>query len=96
MLKRDPDDLKPCPHMETLVSAWLDGALTGLLRWYTAWHVAHCPRCTDAAPVLRVLRARLRRIAALPPDPTLTPERRAAIEAAWQRADQSSAGPPPS
>ena len=96
MWKNDPADLKPCPHMQTLVSAWLDGALTGLMRWYTEWHVAHCPRCTDAVPVLRVLRARLRRLSEVPPDPALTPEQRNAVEAAWQRADQSSVGPPSS
>ena len=82
--------------MQTLVSAWLDDALSGVLRWYTAWHVAHCPRCTDAVPVLRALQTRLRRIAGLPPDPVLAPERRAAVEAAWQQVDQPSSGPPSS
>lgn len=95
MLKRDSNDLKPCPHMQTLVSAWLDGKLSGLMRWYTAWHVAHCPRCTDAVPVLRLLRDRLRRLSHLPdPDEALTPERRAAVEAGWEKADQVSGVPP--
>ena len=97
MLKHDPDDLKPCPHMQTLVSAWLDGVLTGLMRWYTNWHVAHCPRCTDAVPVLRTLRARLRRLSETPgAGQALTPERRAAVEAAWVQADQVFVGPPSS
>ena len=91
MFKQDPDDLKPCPHMETCVSAWLDGALNGLLRWYTEWHVAHCRRCADAVPVLRALRARLRRLSETPSDP-LTPERRAAVVSGWERADQTSGG----
>jgi len=96
MTQHDPDELKPCPHMQTLVSAWLDNALTGLLRAYTRWHVAHCPRCTAAVPVLLALRGRLRRFSnALPAEEeTLTPQRRAAVESAWERADQS-AGPPP-
>ena len=94
MFKHDPDDLKPCPHMENLVSAWLDGALNGLMAWYTRWHVSQCPRCTDAVPVLRVLRGRLRGIAERPPDPALTPEQRAAVEAAWQRVDQAPVSPP--
>ncbi|MBV9849443.1 MAG: zf-HC2 domain-containing protein [Armatimonadetes bacterium] len=96
MFKQDPDDLKPCPHMETWVSAWLDGALTGLMRWYTEWHVAHCPRCTDAVPVLRALRARLRRLSETPGGEALTPERRAAVVSGWERADQASGGAAPS
>ena len=32
MKKPDPSDLKPCPHMRTLVSAWIDGRVTGLAR----------------------------------------------------------------
>ena len=88
MFKHDPDDLKPCPHMETLVSGWLDGALNGLQRWYTQWHVSQCPRCSNAVPVLRVLKDRLHGIAEQPSDPALTPEQRAAVETAWQRADQ--------
>jgi hypothetical protein len=96
MFQHDPDDLKPCPHMETLVSGWLDGALNRLMAWYTRWHVSQCPRCSKAVPVLRSLKGRLRGIADDPSDTALTPEQRAAVEAAWQRADQAVAPPPSS
>ena len=97
MFKQDPYDLKPCPLMQTLVSAWVDGILSGLTRRYTEWHVAHCPRCTAAVDALRVLRARLRRLSGTPvaDGDVLTPERRDAVEAAWRRSDHPlSSGPP--
>lgn len=101
--KVNPDNLKPCAHMQTLVSAWLDGHLSGLARWYTARHVRGCAQCQASLPFLRGLRARL---LALPgdgsasdtpdplpvPAPTLTPQRWNAVEAAWQQADK--AAPP--
>jgi hypothetical protein len=93
--RHDPDDLKPCPHMENLVSAWVDGKLTGLKLWYTRWHVGQCARCKPAVPVLEALRDRLRRLAEHDTErhtdeyAALTPDRRAALEAAWERVDQT-------
>lgn len=46
--------------MRSLVSAWLDGKLTGVLRWYTEWHMAHCPQCAASIPFFRSLQGRLR------------------------------------
>jgi len=79
----NPHDLKPCPHMRVLVSSWLDGALTGLARWYTAFHVARCPQCQSSLPFLRTLHSRLEDIGTRPPDAALTPERWERVEAAW-------------
>jgi hypothetical protein len=78
--------------MENWVSAWVDNKLTGFSLWYTRWHVRHCPRCTDSLPVLNALRARLRRLSDMPPldediAPALTPERRVAVQAAWEQTD---------
>ncbi len=89
--RHDPDDLKPCPHMENLVSAWVDDKLTGLMLWYTRWHVGQCSKCTPAVPVLRALRARLRGLTdgEATEHAALTPERRAAVEAAWEQSDRS-------
>jgi hypothetical protein len=89
--KHDPDNLKPCPHMENLISAWVDGKLTGLKLWYTRWHVSQCPRCTSAIPILEALQGRLHRLSGTDaPEPlALTPERRAALEAAWEQADRA-------
>ena len=92
MLKHDTNDLKPCPHMQTLVSAWVDDALNGLLSRYTEWHVRHCPRCSAAVPVLRALQSRLHQYRlASAGEATLTSERRAALQEAWERADQAAA-----
>lgn len=87
----DPYDLKPCPHMRVLVPCWLDGALTGFARWYTAFHVAHCPQCRSSLPFLRTLHDRLERIGAHPPEAALTPDRWERIEAAWRGTDPGAA-----
>lgn len=97
MMKRDPTELKPCTHMQLLVSAWTDGQLNGLLRQFTEWHIRHCPRCSSAVSVLQTLRGRLRR---LPPhsEAPLSLGRREFLEEAWKRADEgaplSGADPP--
>jgi anti-sigma factor RsiW len=93
MKKPDPSDLKPCPHMRTWVSAWIDGRLTGLARWYTERHVHGCPQCQSSLPFLRGMRARLLRFAAPPPDAALPPERWAQVEAEWERAERDLAPP---
>lgn len=98
--KVDPDNVKPCAHMQALVSAWLDGHLSGLARWYTTRHVHGCAQCQASLPFLRGLRARL---LALPdadnaPDgmasplasaQALTPQRWNTVEAAWEQADDA-------
>ena len=98
--KIDPTDLKPCRHMRTLVSAWMDGRLTGPARWYTEWHLRGCPQCQASLPFLRSLHARLLALPADAPAPagpagTLTEAQWAEIEACWAQAEQDHAHPPP-
>lgn len=90
MLKHNPNDWKPCRHMRTLMSAWMDGALSGLARWYLERHVADCPRCRAALPILRSLHNRLHSLECLP-EAALSAERWAAVEAAWEKADREHA-----
>lgn len=91
-MKSNADDLKPCPHMRVLISAWIDGALSELARWYTTWHLAHCPRCQAAAAALRAMRDRLRALSARPHSDQmgvwgLAPERWQAVEEGWKQTD---------
>ena len=88
--KLDPQNVKPCRHMETLVSAWVDGKLTGIARWYTALHVKGCPQCQSSLPFLRTLHFRLSALSRTPPAETLSDPRWQALEAAWTHAE---AGP---
>lgn len=94
MKKPDPTDLKPCPHMRTLVSAWSDGRLTGLARWYTERHVKDCPQCQSSIPFLRSMHARLLSLGAPPGDAALGPGRWARVEAEWERAERGPSPPP--
>ena len=74
--------------MRTLVSAWVDGGVTGLARWYTERHIQGCRRCQSSLPFLRAMRARLLNLGAPPPDAALAPERWAQVEAEWERAER--------
>ena len=92
---RAPDG-KPCPHLQTLISALSDGSLGGIARWYATQHAKGCPRCASALVALRAQRERLRALGLPPPAdveavpaPALSPERRAALEAAWSRLDET-------
>ncbi len=91
MRKPEPHDLKPCPHMRILVSAWIDDALTGLARWYTAWHVAHCPQCAASLPFLQGLRDRMRDLESAGGDVHLPPERWATVEEGWEQMEREQA-----
>ena len=86
----------PCPQMRTLLSQIADGTLHGLLRRYADAHLARCGHCQSALRGLRRLRERLHSIAHAPAAPeatlTLSAERRAAVESAWERMDEG--GPP--
>lgn len=93
MKKMNPSDLKPCPHMRTLVSAWMDEKLTGLARRYTEWHVQSCPQCQSSLPFLRGMRARLLRLGERPANSALPPERWERVEAAWAQAERDLAPP---
>lgn len=90
MLKLDPTDLKPCRHMQTLVSAWVDGKLTGLARWYTEKHVQGCPQCQSSLPFLRSLHFRLSGLGKAQTPERLSEKRWEAVHAAWAQADPES------
>jgi hypothetical protein len=90
--KTDPNDLKPCPHMRTLVSAWVDGKMTGIAKWYTEWHVKHCPQCQSAIPFLRSLHERLQSLGSQEtsqggPSQELPELRWSRIREAWDKVD---------
>ncbi|GAB4458827.1 MAG: hypothetical protein OHK0029_20560 [Armatimonadaceae bacterium] len=84
---------RPCPHMKTLISGLADDSLTGMMRWFTEMHAKGCGPCGSAVAQLKGLRMRLRGLNA-PCEGSkklaLSEERRAAIEAAWQRMDEES------
>lgn len=86
--KPDPTNLKPCWHMETLVSAWVDGKLTGITRWYTERHLKDCAQCQSSVPFLKALHFRLSTLGETPPPAKLSDERWEAVEAAWQQSEQ--------
>ncbi len=91
--KPDPTDVKPCRHMQTLVSAWTDGRLSGLARWYTEAHMKSCPQCRSSVPFLHDLRSRLGALGQSPGGEAtggeaLTETQRQALEAAWEQAER--------
>jgi hypothetical protein len=90
MHKNDPTDLKPCPHMRTLVSAWIDGKLTGLVKWYTERHIHDCEQCSKSIPFLQRMQERLRTLANstnAPSDESLSGERWEKLDAALDRVE---------
>jgi hypothetical protein len=99
MRKMMHDTATPCWFMKTWVSRLADGSLGGLPLWYARLHVPRCARCRAAYEELRALLLRLRRIDEPPPaasgSPALSPDRWAAVEAAWERLDRGDTGPPP-
>ena len=52
--------IKPCKHMEALVSSLSDGSLHGAARWYTMWHLRVCSQCRAALEGFKTLRSRLK------------------------------------
>jgi hypothetical protein len=97
--KVDSSNVKPCHHMETLVSAYVDGNLTGIKCWYTESHIKGCKQCQASIPFLQALRARTLTMASdgAPdgvPDgtgaaPILGEERWEKIESSWNEADNT-------
>ena len=86
-------DGQPCRHMKTLVSAYFDGKLRGLARWYTHLHISGCPRCQAALEALRKLKDRLLQLKAESSGQTgtsLSVDRWNRIEAAWTESDTTS------
>ncbi len=89
--KLDPANVKPCRHMETLVSAWMDGKLTGIKRWYTELHVKGCPQCQSSLPFLQTLHFRLSALESRLPAEKLSESQWQAIEAAWTQSEKAQA-----
>src|SRR5450432_1706393 len=56
--KVDESNVKPCSHMETLVSAYVDHKLRGVQKWYTEAHLKDCKQCQASVPFLHALRSR--------------------------------------
>lgn len=89
MFAHDPSDTKPCLPMRRLVSALADGALTGLAKWYTEKHIAGCRQCQKGLATIKALRDRLRALNERDWEyASLSSERWAALESAWQQGDQ--------
>jgi hypothetical protein len=90
--KIEPGDMKPCKHMEGLVSSKVDGKLTGVAKLYTDWHVSQCPRCQAGEQTLITLKSRLGDLnqeAEEPTGPGLADEKWSSVEAQWQKEDAS-------
>ena len=83
--------VQPCSYMKLLLSSLADGTLTGMVRWFAEQHARGCEHCGQTLENLLVLRSRLRAISASQPKDTplsLTPERRASLEATWKDIDE--------
>ena len=84
-------EIKPCRHMAQWVNALADGSLTGVARWYTQLHVAGCKHCQSALVALQRLRSHLQALRepeTSPPPTTLSPQRRDAVEAAFDALEE--------
>lgn len=55
-------DVRPCKHMEEMVSGFADGSLQGPAQWYTRIHMLYCTPCAAAAKNLRVLIGQISRL----------------------------------
>lgn len=92
-LKVDDSNLKPCSHMEILVSCYVDGNLTGVKRWYAESHIKGCKQCQASIPFLIALKARTLTTDAddtregMPKQPELTNQAWARIRRGWDEAE---------
>lgn len=88
---RSDPKIEPCPHMRSWLSALCDGSLRGIARWYTRFHVSHCPRCGKALEALRALRDRLRNLAGFSSDAAavISDARKDAVRAELDRIDSN-------
>ena len=85
------EDASPCWVMGSWVSAFCDGSLPALVRWYAQLHVSRCPQCARAIAAFRSVRERLRlhrEVIVAQERSGLSPERWKAVERAWAAADQ--------
>jgi hypothetical protein len=88
------DDVRPCKHMEGMVSSLADGSLHGPARWYTQFHAMHCIQCKTAVKQLRAVidRVSVLREEAPGQGQELPMERRAELEHAMDEVDGSAKG----
>jgi hypothetical protein len=89
MHKHDPTNLKPCKHMETLVSAMVDGRLSGFYLWFTKVHVKGCTQCSTSLPFLGKLKARVEALAQHDHMGEMPTERWSVVEKKWDEAEAS-------
>jgi hypothetical protein len=85
------DDANPCWVMGSRLSAFCDGSLPALARWYARLHVSCCPQCAGALAAFRKVRERLlrHREAVIAREGTgLTSDRWKALELAWAAAER--------
>ena len=84
-------DVRPCKHMEQMVSGYADGSLKGPARWYTQFHVMHCSQCRAAAKNLESVIVRVSELRDAGPgaDTRLPADRRAEIDRALDEVDDS-------
>ena len=87
MFKHDPTDLKPCKHMETLVSSMVDGNLKGLPLLYTKSHVKGCAKCAASIPHLGKLKDRVCELGNQEDNTIMPPERWSNVEEGWDKTD---------
>jgi hypothetical protein len=87
MKKFQTTDLKPCPHMRTLVSAHVDGQLGGVAEWYTKAHIKGCKQCQASLPFLDALKDRLEGLDEGAETCELAPERLVKVESELLKVD---------
>jgi hypothetical protein len=85
----DAGDIKPCKHMEGLVSSRADERLTGLAKLYTDWHISQCTRCQDGLKTLMALKERLGALDAKDGAEELSDDLWSALEAGWSKIESS-------
>jgi hypothetical protein len=84
-------DVRPCEHMETMVSGLADGSLHGPKRWFTQIHILYCTPCRSAVRNLRTVIDQVSDLREAGAD-RMPPERRAEIERALDTIDGAPRG----
>lgn len=91
-MHRNQAEDEPCPHIKPHLNGIADGSMPeGAIRRFIRHHLKDCSYCDNALFNLIVLRARIYDMGTLHPKDDelapLDPERRAAIESAWDAID---------
>lgn len=84
--------IRPCNHMKSWVSALADGSLRGFARWFTQLHVKGCPQCGAALRALQRLRERLRGLNAPGSETRMPDDRWETVERKWEELERAHAG----